>query len=107
MVIADCCNPEPLTRGAWHEVARQAGVPFVDIEVICSDVEAHRRRVEERSSTVPGLRLPTWQQVLDRGYVPWSGPRLVADTAGRTVEACLAELLVELDQAGLRTSRQK
>ena len=95
-MIADSCNPDPVSRRGWHEVGRRAGVAFVDVEVICSDVAEHRRRVEERRSTIPGLVQPTWDQVLARAYVPWTSSRVVIDTAGRTIEASLHALLAEL-----------
>ena len=47
-VIADCVNPWPLTREAWRAVAGRAGVRVVEVEVVCSDVDEHRRRVESR-----------------------------------------------------------
>src|SRR5690349_19807927 len=45
-VVADSVNPLSITRQAWRDVAARAAVPFVEIEVICSDVAEHRRRVE-------------------------------------------------------------
>ena len=41
---------------------------------------------------VPGLNPPTWQEVIDRDYRPWTRERLVIDTAGREAEACVAEI---------------
>ncbi len=95
-VAADSCNPIELTRREWEQVAQAAGAPFVNIEVVCSDQAEHRRRVESRISTVPGLQLPTWQDVLDREYHTWTVSRIVLDTAGRSTEACLDALLENL-----------
>ncbi|MFX8331626.1 adenylyl-sulfate kinase, partial [Acinetobacter baumannii] len=33
-VVADSVNPWALTREAWRESARPAGVPFLDVEVV-------------------------------------------------------------------------
>jgi predicted kinase len=85
-VIADSVNPLQLTREAWTGVAKRAGVRAVEIEVTCSDVNEHRRRVETRTTDVPGLKLPTWEDVVGREYHPWDRAHLVIDTAGRTVE---------------------
>ncbi|MDF2629192.1 MAG: adenylylsulfate kinase [Symbiobacteriaceae bacterium] len=98
-VVADSVNPLSVTRSAWRGVARAAGVPFVEIEVICSDQQEHRRRVEERPSTVPGLVLPTWAQVVGREYDAWDRDRVVIDTAGRRPEESVAELLLALGAA--------
>ena len=80
-VIADSVNPIQLTRDAWLEVAKRAKVSPFEIEIKCSDVEEHRRRVETRITDVPGLKLPTWEEVLAREYVPWNREHLVLDTA--------------------------
>ena len=80
-VVADSVNPLHITREAWRDVAARAGVPCLEVEVVCSDAAEHRRRVELRKSDVEGLRLPTWQQVLERDYQPWDRERLVLDTA--------------------------
>jgi predicted kinase len=85
-VVADSVNPLKLTRDSWTEVASSAGVTAVEIEVICSDPKEHRRRVETRASDIPGLRLPTWREVVSREYHAWDRERLVIDTAGHAVE---------------------
>jgi predicted kinase len=95
-VAADSCNPIELTRREWERVAVEAGVRFVNIEVVCSDIREHRRRVETRPSTVPGLRLPTWHEVETREYHDWTVERLVVDTAGRSESECIEELLSNL-----------
>lgn len=91
-VVADSVNPVELTRSAWHDTACRAEAPVKDVEVVCSDPIEHRRRVEERLADGTGLRLPSWQDVLDRHYDPWAGDRFVLDTAGRSPEVCLRDL---------------
>ncbi|WP_419783994.1 AAA family ATPase [Maridesulfovibrio sp.] len=93
-VISDSCNPIELTRAEWREVAIDSGASFIDIEVICSDKDEHRTRVEKRSSTVPGLKLPTWEQVMNRDYHPWDSNRIVLDTAGKSTAESLQELIL-------------
>ncbi len=95
-VVSDSCNPIELTRREWEWVARVAGVPFANIEVICSSKEEHRRRVESRTAEVEGLRLPTWEEVQGREYHAWTANRIVVDTFGRSDAECLAELLESL-----------
>lgn len=84
-VIADSVNPWAVTRAYWHEAAARMAVELLEIEVVCSDKAQHRRRVESRVTDIPGLVLPTWQQVLDRRYERWATAHVI-DTAGRTVE---------------------
>lgn len=95
-VIADSCNPMALTRSEWNEVAVKSNAYFVNIEVVCSDASEHRNRVEDRASTVEGLKLPTWKDVENREYHSWSNERLVIDTAGKTSSESISELLVSL-----------
>ena len=94
-VIADSVNPWPITREAWRDVARRAGVRVVEVEVTCSDAVEHRRRVEERLVATRAIR-PTWQDVLARDYRPWDGDHLVIDTASRAVDELVATIRATL-----------
>jgi len=95
IVIADCVNPWPLTRADWRAVAERTGVPVLDVEVVCTDAAEHRRRVESRSGDI-GLRLPTWQEVLERDYRSWDSPRLVIDASQLSVEESVGRIVSEL-----------
>jgi predicted kinase len=86
VVIADSVNPLPVTRDAWVAVAKRAKTAVVEVEVVCSDPDEHRRRAETRVSDIPGLRLPTWQEIVSREYHPWDREHLVVDTARQSVE---------------------
>jgi predicted kinase len=88
-VIADCVNPWPLTREAWRLVGERAGVRVVEVELVCSDVAEHRRRVESRVPDIEGHELPTWKDVVERDYRPWTSARLVIDTARTSVADCV------------------
>ena len=94
-VVADSVNPLAMTRSAWRDVAARAGAPVREIEVVCSDASEHRRRVETRGTDFPGWLL-TWQQVVDRDYHQWEGPRLVLDTAAATVDENVARALAAI-----------
>ena len=95
-VIADSVNPVALSREAWLRVANRAQVAVVEVEIECTDPEEHRRRVEERFGDLPGLPALTWQDVLNREYLPWPREHLVIDTAGRTVDQCVSLLRAAL-----------
>ena len=95
-VVADSCNPIELTRREWEQVAHDAAGGYVNIEIICSDVREHRRRVETRQSTVLGLTLPTWDEVQNREYDSWTTERIVIDTSGKSEADCVGELLSKL-----------
>ena len=89
-VIADSVNPLSLTRDAWVEVAKKAGVSAFEIEVTCSDPKEHQRRVEARTIDIAGLRPPTWEEVIARQYHSWNREHLVIDTADCTVDKCVS-----------------
>lgn len=91
-VIADSCNPIALTRREWNEVALSNDAGFVNIEIICSDKMEHRKRVECRQSTVPNLKLPTWDDIEAREYHQWHCDRVIIDTAGKSVSDCMTEI---------------
>jgi predicted kinase len=97
-VIADCVNPLTLTRDAWVQVAKRAGAAVVEVEIVCSDVAEHRRHVETRISDVPGLRLPTWDEVLSREYHAWDRQRIVIDTAGCSPEQVVNSICAMLEK---------
>jgi predicted kinase len=84
-VIADSVIPLQLARDAWVAVANTLQISFVEIEIICSDPDEHRHRIETRIVDIPGLRPATWEDVTSREYHPWNREHLVIDTAGRAV----------------------
>jgi predicted kinase len=92
VVIADAVNPLEATRDAWRDAAARAGVPSVEIEVICSDGNEHRRRVEARLSDSCGARRLSWREVSAREIEAWGRDHVIIDTAGRTIEECVAQL---------------
>src|ERR1700677_3133742 len=53
IVIADSVNPWMLTRNAWRDAGLRAGARVVEIEIVCSDGQEHRRRVETRAGEIP------------------------------------------------------
>jgi predicted kinase len=93
-VVADCVNPVEASRAGWRDAAAAAAARLVDIQLVCSDVVEHRRRVEQRVADIPGLVVPRWEQVMARAMEARDDAHLVLDTAGVTpetlVERCLA-----------------
>lgn len=78
-VVADAVNNLRPARQGWTTVARDCAVPVRFIEVICSDVDEHRRRVESRTAEMPGHGIPTWEQVQRRPWEPFTEPHLTID----------------------------
>jgi len=91
--VVDCCNPWNLTRKEWEQVAAENGCPFVNIEIRCSDESEHRNRAENRESDIPGLKLPSWEEIRYRDYQEWQEEIIVIDTSGRSIEECVRKLI--------------
>ena len=106
IVIADSVNPWPLTRTAWRSVAEESGTPSLDVEVVCSDLDEHRRRVESRVADIDGHRLPTWQEVLARDYHSWDRDRVVIDTGRIDIEEAVRLLMTHIPSAGTFPTRR-
>jgi predicted kinase len=91
-VISDSVNPIQESRDAWIKVGRLTNSSILEVEIICTDPDSHRQRVETREPNIPGLRPPTWQDVLAREYHPWNRDHIIIDTAHKTVTDCASEL---------------
>lgn len=91
-VIADSCNPISLTRMAWETVAKNNHSDFINIEVVCSDKNEHRQRIETRMTEIENLKSPTWEDVENRIFHPWESERIVVDTAHKSIEESQQEL---------------
>jgi len=85
-VVADSVNPLLVSRNGWTEVANRARSSVMEIEIICSDLNEHRNRIETRIADIPGAKLPTWQNVNSHEYQPWDRQRIVIDTAVQDVQ---------------------
>jgi predicted kinase len=103
-VVVDAVNPVRQARALWVELARQYGAGLLQVEVVCSDPALHRSRVQQRTSDLDGLAVPTWQQVLDRRYEPWTDTDLVLDAA-EPLELAVERLLAAASAAQAATTR--
>jgi predicted kinase len=92
-VIADCVNDCEEAREGWETAARTANAEVVWLEIVCSDTEEHRRRIETRSSDIAGLSLPDWNAVAGRAYAAWNRDHFTVDTARRSLEECVEEAI--------------
>ncbi len=94
-VIIDAVNPVQLARDMWVKIARDLSLPQIFIEVVCSDPNVHRQRIEGRVRGIEGLTEVNWDGVLmrQREYEPWSNPRTVLDTLNASAEELVASIL--------------
>lgn len=92
-VVTDSVNDINLIRNAYRDIAISLNVPFLEIEILCSDKKQHRYRVENRVSDIPGLTPPDWEKVENREYEPWDRAHLQLDTAILSATQCVDKIL--------------
>lgn len=80
-VIVDSYNPWPITRAIYREAAERVEAGHFAVEIVCSDVDIHRHRVETRQADIPGQKVPDWEEVSGRPFSPWEDADLSLDTS--------------------------
>ena len=100
VVVADSVNPVLASREGWRDTATNHAARLMEIEVICSNADEHRRRVESRVSDIEGLVQPTWQDVVNRDYEPWDREHIVLDTATGSIEQTVDRIEALVAAAG-------
>ena len=96
-VVGDSCNTVKKSRNAWQQVAADTQFDFINIEVVCSDVEEHQSRIEGRLSTIANLQLPTWLDVMNREYQRWETDVVHINTAHHSPSHSIAQLITLLN----------
>ncbi|MGX1778698.1 AAA family ATPase [Nocardia brasiliensis] len=86
-VVIDACNNLEVARRGWVDLAERFHVPLHWVEVICSDLAEHRRRIEARTPDRLGQGNPTWPQVQARPWEPFTEPRTLIDNIDTTATA--------------------
>jgi predicted kinase len=94
--VVDCCNPWELTRNEWEDVAIQSNSNYINIEIVCSSADEHKRRINERISEIEGLQLPTWEEIKKREYHDWKKEIIRIDTANKKNSECINELIMKI-----------
>ena len=97
-VVSDSCNPLNLTRKEWEKVAKENDSIFINIEVLCSDKEEHRKRLEARNSEVKGLKLSTWKDIENRECHSWESERIIIDTTNKSIKESFNDLKKKIKQ---------
>ena len=97
-VIADSVNPIQLTRDRWLAAARNTQQKALEIEIKCSDLVEHQRRVETRIADIAGHRLPTWPEACAVDYHSWNREHLAIDTASQSFQQVVALIVSEVQK---------
>jgi predicted kinase len=101
-VVVDAVNDVPEARGQWLALAERRGVPLQFVEVVCSDPEVHRRRLESRRRGLVGMDEPSWDSLVPRRaeLQRWTGERITVDSLGDH-EDLVTGVLERLARAGV------
>lgn len=107
-VVVDAVNDAEEARQQWHELAERQSVPLAWVEVVCSDPDLHRRRLESRRRDLPGFPEPAWDSLPARraGLGSWNGERLVLDSA-EALEPNMEKALAHLRTTRVRAVAQR
>jgi predicted kinase len=97
-VISDQCNPIKLTRKEWENIALKNKCKYINIEIICSNKIEHKNRVENRKEEIENLKLPTWEEIMEREYDKWEEEHIIIDTANKKIEECTNELMKKISK---------
>lgn len=95
-VIEDTVNPNRLTRELWVLTASAAFAQLLNVEVVCSDPDVHRQRVETRDCDIEGFVIPDWNAVSTREFEQWRTDRLVVDTCVSSSQECAETIAHEM-----------
>jgi predicted kinase len=103
-IIVDAVNAVDPAREQWLELAKKHRESIKFLEIVCSDTDLHKERLESRDRNLAHIPDPTWHAVEQSQdeYAEWTGPtarvaRLTLDSVrplGEVVESALAFLEV-------------
>jgi tRNA uridine 5-carbamoylmethylation protein Kti12 len=93
-VILDSVASTESIRNTWRDLGKKYNASWRVIECICSDVLAHRERLEKRQRLIPGWRELVWSDVefVRSYYAHWDEERLILDSMRPVDENILAAL---------------
>jgi len=93
-VILDSVASTESIRNTWRDLGKKYNAAWRVIECICSDVLAHRERLEKRQRLIPGWHELEWSDVefVRSYYAPWDEERLILDSMRPVDENVLTAL---------------
>ena len=102
-VIVDAVNAVEPARDQWCQLAERTGSVLRFIEVRCSDLTEHRRRLAARRRGIVGFPEPSWESVEQQraGFQHWAHERLVLDSLAsrqENLQAAIDYLAAELSR---------
>lgn len=98
-VIIDAVNDAEAARNQWINLAATLGQPLAFVEVFCSDLEEHQRRLVDRRREIVGFPEPTWASIMERrdAFRAWGDDRLRVDSM-RSLDENVAIVLEHVER---------
>lgn len=91
-VIADAVNAVDAARQGWRDVAAATDAEIVEIEILCSDTEEVRARLQTRDTGIEGLAPVPLSAVSTRPWEPNPNRQGVIDTSDKSITSCVDAL---------------
>lgn len=97
-VVVDAVNDSEDARQTWRNAARNTRSRLIFVHLVCSDAAEHRRRLTGRDRGFVHVTEPEWSTVVRRrhDYAPWRDAPPTIDTAGRTVDRVVDDVIARL-----------
>ena len=96
-VVVDSRNPIKITRDEYENIALENNCKYINIEIICSNKNEHKNRIETRENDIKNLELPKWDDIVKRDYEEWDKDHIIIDTASKNIKDCINELINKLN----------
>ena len=96
-VVVDSCNLIKLTRNEYENITKENNYKYKNIEILCSNKNEHKNRIETRENDIKNLKLPTWEDIEKREYEEWDKEHIIIDTANKNINDCINELKNKLN----------
>ena len=97
-VVADLMCGQAEERDRWAAIASDTGSNLIQMHIVCSDIDEHESRVQQRKADIEGLTLPSWAHVQRLNFEPW--PEAIRlDTAGKSERTTIDEAVGLLRRA--------
>jgi predicted kinase len=97
-VVVDAVNDSEPARQTWRSAAAAHDSRLTLVDLVCTDRDEHRERLEGRTRGLSNIAEPLWREVMVRAaaYEPWIDPHLIVDSSRRRVDDVVEDVLAHV-----------
>lgn len=92
-VILDSTAYYPIIRNRGRQYAEEANAGYYIVDVVCTDEEELRRRLDERDNKPSQIDAPQGDPYQQPGAEKIDEPHLLVDTCEQTIEQCVRQAM--------------